>query len=70
VLRGCGLDHGPTLGCTYQLDSCMVDVKMIIEVTYFSGDKKIFIVDENILVVNLAKLLNSYGGAVKKLEFV
>jgi hypothetical protein len=44
--------------------------KMIIEVTYANGDKKIFIVDENIHVVNLAKLLNQYGGSVKKLEFV
>lgn len=41
----------------------------IIEVTYKNGDVKIFVVDENILVVNLCKMVNHYG-EVKKMEFV
>lgn len=43
---------------------------MIIEVTYCTGDKKMFIVDENILVVDLCRLLTQYGGSVKFMELV
>jgi hypothetical protein len=43
---------------------------MIIEVTYHTGDKKMFIVDENIPVMSLIKLLHQYGGDIKKLEFI